>query len=48
MLNWIRREDQNSSHAMSSFTNNLRLLTWKQKQIRNVNVEEKTYVQNRR
>ncbi|MCJ1349485.1 hypothetical protein MMC31_007726 [Peltigera leucophlebia] len=46
-LNRIGGEDQNSSHAMSSSTNNLRSLTRKRKQIGDADVEEEADVQSR-
>ena len=47
MLNRIEGEDQNSSHIISSSTNNLIPLVRKQKQIGDTDVEEDAHVQNR-
>ena len=45
MLNPIRGEDQNFSHAMFSSTNNLRPLAQKQKQIGDTYLEEEANIQ---
>lgn len=47
ILNGIGRKDQNSSHAISLSTNNLRLFAWKQKQIKDADVKKKAHVQSR-
>ncbi len=45
MLNRIGGEDQNFSHAISSSTNNLRLIARKQKQIKDTDVETEAHIQ---
>ncbi len=45
MLNGIRGEDQNFRHAISSFTNNLRLLAQKEKYIADADVAKEGYFQ---
>ncbi len=47
ILNWIRGEDQNFSHVMFSFTNNLRPLAQKWKQIGDIDVGRETNIQSR-
>lgn len=44
VLNQIGGEDQNSSYVISLSNKNLHLFVQKQKQIRNINVEEKAYI----
>ena len=45
ILHQIGQEDQNFSHAPSLFTNNLRPIAQKQKQISNIDVEKEARIQ---